>query len=46
MEYVSERVMASGRPSGTAMTRTVMPIIKNWTKFETWDAVKASPFLK
>ncbi|TNN49864.1 hypothetical protein EYF80_039906 [Liparis tanakae] len=31
-EYAREMVTASGRPSGTATTRTVTPMMKNFTK--------------
>lgn len=32
-EYASEMVTARGRPSGTATTKTVTPIMKNLTKY-------------
>lgn len=44
-EYVSERVIASGRPSGTAITSTVTPTMIKLTKYAISDGLNGSCFI-
>lgn len=41
-EYVSESVIARGRPSGTAITSTVTPTMIKLTKYDKSEGLNAS----